>query len=74
MVGIQFNSPLFTESWVTANAAMSGSFVYFLDAHALLNIGIGAEANTSSDVLTFEASSIKVGHSSEFEALVMTSF
>ena len=74
MVGIQFNSPLFTEFWVTGNAAMSGSFVYILDAHALLTIGIGAEANTSSDVLTFEASSIKAGHLSEFESLVMTSF
>mmetsp|Transcript_3766 Transcript_3766/g.5135 ORF Transcript_3766/g.5135 Transcript_3766/m.5135 type:complete len:277 (+) Transcript_3766:1972-2802(+) len=45
----------------------------FPDAHPLLNIGT-EEASTNTEVLSFEASSLKSGFKSSFEALVMASF
>jgi len=69
---VTFRSLKDTCAWVVANMDPS-QFMLFPDAHSLSNIGPD-EASTNTEVLFFEASSLKSGFKSSFEALVMASF
>ena len=57
-----------------ANLPEPNSYVYFVDAHSLLSIATGADSQTASDVLSFEASACKAGNSTDVVALGSASF
>jgi hypothetical protein len=63
----------FTKAWLTTNAGAPGAYIYFMDAHSMLNLAM-EDASSNAEVLLFQQSATKSGYSTSGEALVGSSF
>jgi hypothetical protein len=68
-----FNSQKFTKAWLAANAGAPGAYIYFMDAHSMLNLAM-EDASSNAEVLLFQQSATKSGYGTSEEALVGSSF
>jgi hypothetical protein len=68
-----FKSQKFTKAWLTSNAPAVGAYIYFMDAHAMLNLAM-EDASSNAEVLLFQQSAAKSGYATSEEALVGASF
>jgi hypothetical protein len=73
MGGINFKSLVTTRAWMLVNAAASGGFIYFLDAHGMLSLSTD-EVGSARSVIHFQQAAKKGGFKSTEEALVVSSF
>jgi hypothetical protein len=71
--GVGFKSHSFTRTWLTTNANGVGAYIYFADAHSLLNLA-SEDMGSNSEVLTFQTNAAKSGYASAEEALIASSF
>jgi hypothetical protein len=68
-----FNSQSFTKAWLAANAGAPGAYIYFMDAHSMLNLAM-EDASSNAEVLFSQQSATKSGYGTSEEALVGSSF